>query len=62
MSMMTRQLATLLRANIPLVDALSAVADQVENETLSVVMSNVKNEVNEGSALYKALHQVRQDF
>lgn len=55
LSLMTRQLATLIKANIPLVDALTATADQVENETLSVVMANVKNDVNEGSALYKSL-------
>jgi general secretion pathway protein F len=59
---MTRQLATLLRANIPLVDALSAVADQVENETLSVIMSNVKNDVNEGSHLYKSMHKYPKVF
>jgi general secretion pathway protein F len=62
LSLMTRQLATLLRANIPLVDALSAVADQVENETLSVIMSNVKNDVNEGSHLYKSMHKYPKVF
>ncbi|NQZ00967.1 MAG: type II secretion system inner membrane protein GspF [Bdellovibrionales bacterium] len=62
LSLMTRQLATLLRANIPLVDALSAVADQVENETLSVVMANVKNDVNEGSHLYKSMHKYPKIF
>src|SRR4051812_20652749 len=34
LSMMTRQLATLIRAQIPLVDALAALVDQVENVTL----------------------------
>jgi len=62
LSLMTRQLATLIRANIPLVDALTATADQVENETLSVVMANVKNDVNEGSALYKSLTKYPKIF
>lgn len=55
MSLMTRQLATLIKANIPLVDALTAVADQVENPTLSEAISDCKNMVNEGSPLHKAL-------
>ena len=55
MSLMTRQLATLIKANIPLVDALTAVADQVENPTLSEAISDCKNMVNEGSPFNKAL-------
>ncbi len=55
MSLMTRQLATLIKANIPLVDALTAVADQVENSTLSEAISDCKNMVNEGSPFNKAL-------
>jgi general secretion pathway protein F len=54
-SLMTRQLATLIKANIPLVEALSAVAEQVENPTLSEALADCKNMVNEGSPLYKAL-------
>ena len=34
MSLMTRQLATLLKANVPLVECLTAVADQIENPYL----------------------------
>ncbi len=62
LSMMTRQLATLLRANIPLVDSLGAVAEQVENEFLSEVMSDVKNAVNEGGSLNKALGKYPRVF
>src|SRR5688572_14186489 len=39
LSMMTRQLATLIKANIPLVDALTAVSEQVENQFLAEVMA-----------------------
>ena len=52
---MTRQLATLLKANIPLVDSLGAVAEQVENHTLSEALSEIRNSVNEGGQLNKAL-------
>lgn len=52
---LTRQLATLLRAGIPLVDSLVAVADQMENPILKDVVADVKNQVNEGSTLHKAM-------
>lgn len=52
---LTRQLATLLRAGIPLVDSLIAVADQMENPLLKDVISDVKTQVNEGSTLNKAM-------
>lgn len=52
---LTRQLATLLKAGIPLVDSLIAVADQMENPVLKVAVSDIKNQVNEGSTLHKAL-------
>jgi general secretion pathway protein F len=55
LSLMTRQLATLVKANIPLVDALAAVSEQVENPTLSEALSDCKNMVNEGSTLAKAM-------
>ena len=55
LSLMTRQLATLIKANIPLVDALTAVAEQVENPVLSIAVSDCKNMVNEGQSLHKAL-------
>jgi general secretion pathway protein F len=55
LSLMTRQLATLIKANIPLVDALAAVSDQVENPILSEAVADCKNMVNEGSPLHKAL-------
>jgi len=55
LSMMTRQLATLIKANIPLVDSLAAVSEQVENETLAMIMAEMRNFVNEGGAFYKGL-------
>jgi len=51
----TRQLATLLGAGVTLVDALSALVDQVEKERLKRILSEVKSRVNEGSSLGDAL-------
>lgn len=55
LALMTRQLATLIKANIPLVDALTAVSEQTELPALSEAIADCKNMVNEGSTLYKAL-------
>jgi len=54
-AIMTRQLASLIKANIPLVDALSALVEQLESVGLKTVLSQVREAVNEGSALAKAL-------
>lgn len=55
LSLMTRQLATLFKANIPLVDALAAVSEQVENPVLGEALADCKNMVNEGVPLAKAM-------
>lgn len=55
LSLMTRQLATLLKANVPLVDSLAAVSEQVENPILSEAVADIKNAVNEGGQLFKAM-------
>ncbi|WP_242339626.1 MULTISPECIES: type II secretion system inner membrane protein GspF [unclassified Anaeromyxobacter] len=51
----TRQLAVLAHAGIPLVEALTALVDQVEHERLKRVLGDVKQRVNEGSSLADAL-------
>jgi general secretion pathway protein F len=55
LAMMTRQLATLIKAKIQIVEALQALTDQVDNENLRVILSDMKQKVNEGSSLAKAL-------
>lgn len=62
LSMMTRQLATLLKANVPLVETLSAVAEQVENVTLSEAISDIKGMVNEGATLHKSMAKYPKIF
>lgn len=55
LSLMTRQLATLVKAKIQIVEALAALQDQVDNESLKVILSELKQDVNEGASLAKAL-------
>ncbi len=51
----TRQLATLLQAGIPLVQALSSLAVQTRNIILKRVVAEIKESVNEGSSLANAM-------
>lgn len=62
LAMMVRQLATMLKAKIPLVDSLAAVADQVENPILSEALADAKNLVNEGSTFSKTLERYPKVF
>lgn len=62
LSLMTRQLATLLKANIPLVDSVAATADQVENPVLKDALGDIRNMVNEGTAFHKALQKYPKIF
>jgi general secretion pathway protein F len=55
LALMTRQLSTLIGAGIPLVSALRALTDQVENAKLKGVLGNVRDRVNEGAALADAM-------
>jgi general secretion pathway protein F len=51
----TRQLAVLVGAGVPLVEALTALVDQVDHERMKRVVSDVKQRVNEGSSLADAM-------
>lgn len=53
----TSQLATLIGAGIPMVEALSALVDQTENPKLKAVLVDVREKVNEGWSLAKAMRQ-----
>lgn len=54
-AVMTRQLATLVRAGVPLVESLSALTEQVENESLVRILTAVRESVNEGTNFAKSL-------
>lgn len=51
----TRQLATLLQAGVPLIEALAALIEQVDSQRFKQVLSTIKSEVNEGSSLADAM-------
>ena len=55
LAVMTRQLAVLIHAGIPLVESLAALVEQVEHERLKRVISDVRQRVNEGASLADAL-------
>lgn len=55
LSLMTRQLATLVKAKIQIVEAFSALMDQTENPKLKVILAEVRQKVNEGTGIGAAL-------
>jgi general secretion pathway protein F len=55
LSLLTRQMATLLKAGIPLVEALDALIDQTEKDDARNALTNVRDKVNEGIAFHVAL-------
>jgi general secretion pathway protein F len=56
-AIMTRQLATLVRAGVPLVDSVAALTDQVEKEQLVRVLTSLRENLNEGTSFAKSLAQ-----
>ncbi len=55
-AMMTRQLATLVNANVPLVESLTALVEQTTNEKLKKILSQIREKVTEGMKLSDAMH------
>jgi general secretion pathway protein F len=56
-AVVTRQLATLVRAGVPLVESIGALVDQVEKESLVRVLTAVAENLKEGTAFADALSQ-----
>lgn len=56
-AVVTRQLATLIKAGIPLFESLTALIDQTENEALKRALTQVREQIREGSSFAKALEQ-----
>ena len=54
-AVLTRQLATLVGAGIPLFESLNALIEQVENEQLKRALTQVRELVREGTSFAKAL-------
>ncbi|PIR20013.1 MAG: type II secretion system protein GspF [Deltaproteobacteria bacterium CG11_big_fil_rev_8_21_14_0_20_47_16] len=55
LALMTRQLGSLLQAGIPLVEALAALTDQVENPKLRDAVATIREKVTEGTKLSDAM-------
>jgi len=62
LALMTRQLATLLKAKIQVVEAFSALVDQTENPRLKITLSEIRQKINEGSSLAQALSDYPKIF
>ncbi|RIL03896.1 MAG: type II secretion system protein GspF [Proteobacteria bacterium] len=62
LALATRQLATLSAAGLPLVNALSALADQTETTVLKRIVVDVREKVEEGSSLAKAMGNFPKSF
>lgn len=56
-AMLTRQLSTLLAANIPLVEALQALVEQTDHVKLKTVLTAIRTKVTEGSKLSDAMRE-----
>jgi general secretion pathway protein F len=54
-AVVTKQLATLVRAGIPLTESIGALTDQVEKEELKRVLASVREQLNQGTAFAVAL-------
>lgn len=61
-SLMTRQLSTLVGAGLPVVGALTALSEQTENSHLKKIITNVREKINEGSSLADALEEYPKYF
>ena len=62
LALFTRLLASLLKANIPLVEALSAIARQTPDPFFSNSISDIRDQVNEGTAFHNALKSYPKIF
>ena len=62
LALLTRQLATLVGAGLPLTDCLSALIEQVENARQKRILSQIREHVVEGGNLADAMKQHPQVF
>jgi general secretion pathway protein F len=61
-AVITRQLSTLVGASIPLVEALSALYEQMDVPILKKTMAQIRDAVNEGASFADALSQHKKIF
>ena len=56
-ALFTRQMATMMKAGVPLVQSFDIVADGVENNSLAILIRNIREEVASGTSFAKALEK-----
>ena len=61
-SMMTRQLATIVGASFPLVSAISTLIPQTRSHSLKKILSQIKDSIEEGSSFAGALSRYPETF
>ncbi len=61
-TLITRQLATLMEAGTPLVSSLDAIIEQTENHALKKVTAQVREDIKEGKSFADALEKHRKIF
>ncbi len=61
-AMMTRQLATLLVAGLPLVEALGVMVDQTEKKAVKSLMADIREEIRGGSSYSAVLERYPREF
>ncbi len=62
LAVMTRQLATLIGAGLPLVPSLSALVTQIRHPLLKTTLARIKDEVNEGNSLTQSISHFPEVF
>ncbi|BFU96397.1 MAG: General secretion pathway protein F [Nitrospira sp.] len=61
-AMMTRQLATLLVAGLPLVDALGVLLEQTEKKSVKSILADIREEIRGGKSYSVALERYPREF
>ena len=59
-AILTRQLATLLTAGLPLIDALAVLIEQTEKKSIQSLLAEVREQIRGGKALSRALEAFPQ--
>ncbi|MDF0748933.1 type II secretion system F family protein [Marinobacter sp. 71-i] len=61
-AMLTRQLATMMKAGVPLVQSFDIVADGLENRGLQELVTNIRNDISSGTSFAGALRKHPRHF
>ncbi|MEP4258612.1 MAG: type II secretion system F family protein, partial [Rhizobiaceae bacterium] len=61
-AMLTRQLATMMKAGVPLVQSFDIVADGLENKGLQELVMSIRNDISSGTSFASALRKHPKHF